>query len=231
MNNKQRQILCLLAHPDDETFIFGGSIAHYAKKGVRVTIVSATKGEMGRRMGNPPFITREMMPIVREQELRDACSILGADEPVFLGIRDKTVEFADFDSLVNRQRDIIQELKPDIVLTFHPVWGGHPDHIAIGKAAVKAVEVEGQTALYFISFGDSMKQPERFGLKPSDIVRIDVSNSLLEKLHAFRAHRTQTEMDEGLWQPDKAAVNKFGRYEYFIIGDNIPRSRWDDLFF
>jgi LmbE family N-acetylglucosaminyl deacetylase len=186
---------------------------------------------MGRRMGNPPFITREMMPIVREQELRDACSILGADEPVFLGIRDKTVEFADFDSLVNRQRVIIQELKPDIVLTFHPVWGGHPDHVAIGKAAIKAVEVEGQTALYFISFGDSMKQPERFGLKPSDIVRIDVSNSLLEKLHAFRAHRTQTEMDEGLWQPDEAAVIKIGRYEYFIIGDNIPRSRWDDLFF
>jgi bacillithiol biosynthesis deacetylase BshB2 len=245
MSKQNRQVLAILAHPDDETFIFGGTIAHYTKQGVKVTVVSATKGEMGRRMGNPPFITRETMPIVREQELRDACRLLGAEEPLFLGIRDKTVEFQDMALLVNRIAGLVRAYKPDVVLTFHPVWGGHADHCAIGQAAIDAVKAAGdegyQTtkphgepfrtpSLLYISFGDTMKQPERYGLTKADIVRIDVSDSLQEKLQAFRAHRTQTELDELVWQPDEMALRKFGRYEYFIIGDQTPRKRLDDLF-
>jgi N-acetylglucosamine malate deacetylase 2 len=242
-DRQQGQILALLAHPDDETFIFGGTIAHYAKRGVSVKVVSATKGDMGRRMGNPPFITRETMPIVREQELREACRCLGAEEPIFLGIRDKTVEYEDYESLVRRLCAIIRANKPDVVLTFHPVLGGHPDHCAIGRAAVAATAaasdpdyvMEGfdscsAPSLYYISFGEQMKQPERYGLRRTDIVRIDVSDSTREKLNAFRAHRTQTEMDEWLWQRDEAALKHFGRYEYFVIADHLPRERSDDLF-
>lgn len=85
-------------------------------------------------------------------------------------------------------------------------------------------------ALYYISFGDTMKQPERYGLRKSDIVKIDVSDSLVEKLLAFRAHRCQTEMEEWVWQQDDTAIRKFGRYEYFVIGDSMPRTNFEDLF-
>lgn len=75
-----------------------------------------------------------------------------------------------------------------------------------------------------------MKQPEKYGLTPSDIVKIDISDSLSEKLRAYRDHRTQTELDEWIWKPDPIALSKFGKEEYFIIGDQIPRTSRDDLF-
>jgi len=223
-----RRMLALLAHPDDETFIFGGTIAHYAKQGVRITIVSATKGEMGRRMGNPPFITRESMPAVREQELREACRILGAEEPVFLGIHDKLVEFENPERLAERLRRIIQNIDPEVVFTFHPVWGGHPDHCAIGRAAVRAVEEleeAVQPPLYFISFGNPLKRSAWNSLQEADVVKVDVSDSLTEKLHAFRAHRTQTELEDWVWRPDEEAIRKFNRYEYFIAGNDKARAQ------
>lgn len=238
-----RHIVAVLAHPDDETFICGGTLARYSKEGARITVISATKGEMGRRMGNPPFITRESMPNVREWELREACRQLGAEEPIFLGIRDKTVEFVDLAILLERVTALLRNLQPDVVLTFHERYGGHPDHCAIGKAATQAVpltadpayEAEGTAPLpvapllYFISFGEAMRQPERYGLTSSDIVRIDVSGFLQEKLLAFRAHRTQTELDEWVWKPDRQALESFRTYEYFMIGDERPRRSLENL--
>ncbi len=60
--NNQRKLLAVFAHPDDETFICGGTLARYAKLGVEITLLCATKGAMGRRMGTPPFVNRETMP-------------------------------------------------------------------------------------------------------------------------------------------------------------------------
>lgn len=217
------RLLGLFAHPDDETFICGGTLAHYAKQGAEVTVVSATKGEMGRRMGNPPFITRESMPEVREEELREACRCLEIAQPLFLGIRDKTVEYADYDALVERLRSILVSIAPDTVLTFHPEWGGHPDHCAIGRAAVEAVaglpiNEQSPPAVYYISYGDPTRQAAiSEKLDPADVVRVDVSDSLMEKLRAFRAHRSQTELDEWIWKPDAEAIRRFDPYEYFIV--------------
>ncbi len=52
------KLLAVFAHPDDETFICGGTLAKYASEGVEIALVSATRGEMGRRMGNPPYLNR-----------------------------------------------------------------------------------------------------------------------------------------------------------------------------
>jgi len=224
----KRHIMAFLAHPDDETFIFGGTIAHYTKRGHRFTIVSATKGEMGRRMGNPPTITRESMPIVREEELREACRILGADEPIFLGLRDKTVEYANRDALIGRLVELLSTHLPDALLTFHPQWGGHPDHCAIGEAATSAASRFPDMPLYYIMFGNPLKSG--YGLSKQDVVKIDVSDSLMEKLHAYRAHRSQMELEEWPWRPDREAVLRFSSHEYFMIADRLPRVKRDDLF-
>jgi len=220
MKHQPRSVLCLLAHPDDETFICGGTLARLSKRGARVVVVSATRGEMGRRMGLPPSITRESMPAVREEELRQACRHLGIEPPVFLGLRDKTVEYADYEPLVDRLMALIASHQPDVVFTFHPEWGGHPDHCAIGRAAVDAFDRLGErrSDLYFISFGDPSETMARSGRHElADAVRVDVTDSLPEKLRAFRAHRSQTEMDMWLWQPDAAALARFGAFEYFIL--------------
>jgi bacillithiol biosynthesis deacetylase BshB2 len=228
-----RRLLAVFAHPDDETFICGGTLAKYASEGVAITLVSATRGEMGRRMGNPPYLNRETIAAAREQELRQACECLGIRQLRFLGIRDKTVEFIDGEKLTATIEALIRDLDPDVVLTFHEKLGGHPDHCAIGRATTAAYRRAGRKgSLYFISFGSEMERLERYGYTRNDIVRIDVSAHLEAKLAAFRAHRCQTEIDEWVWRPDREALSRFGKHEYFIRADAAagsgPNSR--DLF-
>ncbi|NRF95404.1 PIG-L family deacetylase [Paenibacillus frigoriresistens] len=234
MNNyvKAKKLLAVFAHPDDESFICGGTLAKYASEGVDITLVSATRGEMGRRMGNPPYLNRESMAAAREMELRQACESLGIQQLLFLDIRDKTVEFADEDSLTARIAALINEVDPDVVLTFHETLGGHPDHCAIGKATTAAFQRIGHRgALYFITFGDAMERPERFGYSRKDVIKIDILAHLKAKLAAFRAHRCQTEIDEWVWLPDQEALARFGRYEYFLKADReAPARVFDDLF-
>lgn len=227
-----KKLLAVFAHPDDESFICGGTLAKYASMGVEITLVSATKGEMGRRMGNPPYVNRETMPDIREKELRNACEALGIQNLIFFDIRDKMVEFYDSESLISKIGVLMDEINPDVVLTFHEILGGHPDHCAIGKATTTAFHRSKQPgALYFISFGDMMNAPERFGYTKQGIVKIDVRHQLEAKLAAFRAHRCQTEMDEWVWEADSAALAHFGKFEYFIKGNQtmIPKTA-DDLF-
>ncbi|MDU0201017.1 PIG-L family deacetylase [Paenibacillus sp. MAH-36] len=219
-NTPSKKLLAVFAHPDDESFICGGTLAKYASEQVDITLVSATRGEMGRRMGNPPYLNRETMAAAREIELRNACDSLGIRQLQFLDIRDKTVEFVDEDSLTSRIAAIIQEIDPDVVLTFHEKLGGHPDHCAIGKATTAAFEKTGQRgSLYFITFGDVMERPERYGYARKDVVKIDVHAHLDAKLAAFRDHRCQTEIDEWVWLPDQEAKARFGNYEYFLKAD------------
>jgi bacillithiol biosynthesis deacetylase BshB2 len=227
-----QKLLAVFAHPDDESFICGGTLAKYASEGTDITLVSATRGEMGRRMGNPPYLNRESMAAAREMELRQACESLGIRQLLFLDIRDKTVEFADEDSLTVRIAALINEVDPDVVLTFHETLGGHPDHCAIGKATTAAFQRTGHRgALYFITFGDAMERPERYGYSHKDVIKIDVRVHLEAKLAAFRAHRCQTEIDEWVWLPDQEALARFGRYEYFLKADReAPARSLHDLF-
>lgn len=236
MNNTHKaplkKLLAVFAHPDDESFICGGTLAKYACEEVDITLVSATRGEMGRRMGNPPYLNRESMAAAREMELRNACDCLGIRQLLFLDIRDKTVEFADENSLTARIAALIHEVDPDVVLTFHEKLGGHPDHCAIGKATTAAFQRTGHRgALYFITFGDAMERPERYGYSRKDVVKIDVHAHLDAKLAAFRAHRCQTEIDEWVWLPDQEARARFGKYEYFLKSDMESSAIiLDDLF-
>ncbi len=236
MNNDNqsaaRKLLAVFAHPDDETFICGGTLAKYAAEGVDITLVSATRGEMGRRMGNPPYLNRETIAAAREQELREACDCLGVRELIFLDIRDKTVEFIDEESLTARIEILIHEIDPDIVLTFHEQLGGHPDHCAIGKATKAAFSRAGRReGLYYISFGGMMEVPERYGYTREDIVKVNVSGHLEAKLAAFRAHRCQSEIDEWVWLPDAEAMTRFGEYEYLIKSEEAaPIVNASDLF-
>lgn len=211
------KLLAVFAHPDDETFICGGTLAKYAAAGAEITLISATRGEMGRRMGNPPYLNRETIAAAREEELREACRHLGVAHLHFLDIRDKTVEFIEEAELTARIETYIREIEPDAVLTFHEQWGGHPDHCAIGRTTRIAYEQSGcQSGLYYISYGNMMAEPERYGYTRNDVVKIDVSGQFQAKLAAFRAHRCQSELDAWVWLPDAEAIAQFGKHEYFV---------------
>ena len=129
-----RCLLAVLAHPDDETFACGGTLAKYAAQGVRVALVCATRGEVGE-ISNPSLATPETLGQVREEELRAACRALGVEDLFILGYRDSGMDGtldnrhpqalcqADLHEVAGRTVAIIRQLRPQVVLTFDPNGG------------------------------------------------------------------------------------------------------------
>lgn len=144
-----KRLLAIFAHPDDEGAV-AGTLAHYARQGVHVALVCATKGEAGE-ISDPSLATPENLGTVREAELRCACEVIGIAELHLLGYCDsgmdgtpeneKITAFiqADPDEIRFKLVKLIREIKPHVVITFEPNgWYGHPDHIATGRYATEA---------------------------------------------------------------------------------------------
>jgi N-acetyl-1-D-myo-inositol-2-amino-2-deoxy-alpha-D-glucopyranoside deacetylase len=83
----QKTLLVFFAHPDDEAFGTGGTLARYAAEGVQVKLICATRGESGK-ITDPGIDSASDVGVLREQELRDACHALGLEPPTFLDYRD-----------------------------------------------------------------------------------------------------------------------------------------------
>lgn len=161
-----KRLLALYAHPDDETFSPGGTMALYAAQGAHIELVCATRGEAGE-IADPSLATPATLPQVREYELRCAAQMLGIREVHFLGYRDSGMEGTpdndNPDAFINAPAEavvaqlvaVIRRLRPHILLTFEP-WGGygHPDHRAIHRHALAAHDKAGD-----ISYRPDLGQP------------------------------------------------------------------------
>lgn len=238
----EKRLLIVLAHPDDETFICGGGVASFCAAGGEAILVCATRGEHGRRLGKPPYATRETLPVLREAELRQACAHLGIADLILLGLRDKCLEFEDPDALAATVAGYIRRLRPDGVLTFHERRGGHSDHCTIGRAATAAWERSGDPRwhpeqltdgvsafqpprLYFLAGGDMVQNPERHGVVAEQMTAVACRQVAERKMRAHRAHRTQTQLDAGLWEADEARViERFAGGREFFQQANRPFS-------
>jgi LmbE family N-acetylglucosaminyl deacetylase len=132
--------MCVLAHPDDESMGFGGTLARYAAEGADTFLVTATRGErgwFGRPEDNPGLTALGQL---REAELRAAARVLGLHEPVFLNYIDGELDRADHGEVVTQIAREIRRIRPDVVLSFgHDGLYGHPDHVAICQFATAAV--------------------------------------------------------------------------------------------
>ncbi len=134
------RILGVFAHPDDEVFCAGGTLARYARDGVETMVLSATRGEAGQ-IRDAALATRRTLPQVREGELRAACAALGVTQVALLDHVDGTLAGLDLAALVTEVRDVVDAFDPDVVITFGPDGAyGHPDHVTIGRAATAACQ-------------------------------------------------------------------------------------------
>ena len=142
------RILAVFAHPDDESFCTGGTLARYAADGAEIMVVSATRGDAGQ-IRDARAATRRTLGHVREHEFRSACVQLGIQHAVCLDYGDGTLRDIEPDVLARRITRIVREFRPDVVITFGPDGGyGHPDHIAIGAATITACAVAGDAAVF-----------------------------------------------------------------------------------
>lgn len=187
---KERHVLVVFPHPDDEAFSSAGLIRLYRNMDVPVTYACLTLGEMGRNLGNPPFATRESLPEIRRKELKEACRAMGIEDLRMMGLRDKTVEFEDPEKLINMVKELIDEVNPSLIITFLPGYAVHPDHEATARAVVEAVfRMPKEERPRILTVGFANNTVEEMG-EPD--VKIDISSVKDDKVAALRAHNSQT---------------------------------------
>ncbi len=149
---KQPTLLCVVAHPDDETFGAAGILIHAIAAGMKAVTICATRGEAGEIMERSNA-TPETLAAVRELEYRRAGQIMGVSESILLDYRDSgmpgTPENEDSAAFINQSREqviddiarVMDSVRPEIVLTAEPGGGyGHPDHIFASQCAIAAFE-------------------------------------------------------------------------------------------
>jgi LmbE family N-acetylglucosaminyl deacetylase len=227
-------IVAVVAHPDDESLIAGGTLALCAAAGARTGVVSLTRGELGP-ISDGRLATRERLGRVRERELRMAATALGADYAVCLGLPDGELPWVERDHAADQLAAVLAARGATVLLTFGEdgvYW--HPDHIAAGEIAIDAIrrvytdakiyrtawpfglmpQMVAAAAARGLPIGLWGLDPEAFGsdLEPArPAFEVDVRPVLSRKLAALRAHRTQIGPDHLLASlPDDLAERFLG---------------------
>ncbi|HEX2313695.1 MAG TPA: PIG-L deacetylase family protein [Thermomonospora sp.] len=193
-----RRVLAVMAHPDDVDFGAAGTIAGWTDRGVEVAYLIVTDGDAG---GYDDGVTREEMAALRRDEQRAAAKAVGVTDVRFLGYPDGRVE-----ATLELRRDIarvIRQVRPDRVLMPSPernyerIHPSHPDHRAVGSAALDAVYPDARNPYAFPDLRaeglEAWTVPEVWlSGGPTVNHHVDVTERFERKLAALRAHASQT---------------------------------------
>jgi LmbE family N-acetylglucosaminyl deacetylase len=171
----RRCLLAVFAHPDDETSAAAGTLIHYAREGVDVYVVTATRGEHGDLGTGDLTIARQDLPAVREAELRAVLALYGAHPPILLDYRDQELRTADCATLTHDVWRVMVAVQPEVVLTFGPTGiSGHEDHQTVHRVTTAAFHRYRPTAvvaprLYYVALPPEVAAQFAFRVHPSEL--------------------------------------------------------------
>jgi len=231
-----KRILFLLAHPDDETFGPGATIAKYAGRGARIHVATATRGEAGM-LGDPPLTDREHIGEVRTRELGEAAGLLGVEKVHFLGFVDGQLPNVPREQLVERAVEVVRRVRPHVMVGFGPEGvSRHPDHEVMCEVALAAFDRAADPAWYPGHFRNGgrpwaaaklyqFELPQEvlagWGVPLAGVPRerlttvIDTSAEVETKIRAFACHRTQRKDVERILGRD--GYRDFARHETYVL--------------
>ena len=183
---KQKTLAFFGAHPDDESFGTGSTLAQCAISGVKVYCVCSTGGEAGT-VSPEHMKGYSSIKELREAELKCAVQALGLAGLIHLGYRDSgmagsednknpaSMAMAPLDEATERVVKIMRQIQPDVVITHDSGGGyGHPDHIATHNAVLKAFQAAGDPKQY-PSTGPAFKPSKLyFGVRPRGAMKLIV---------------------------------------------------------
>ena len=137
------RLFCVVAHPDDECFAFGGALALAADQGVEVTILCLTDGQAATNRGTAA--SSEELGAMRRAEFAASCQVLGAKYHEIWDYQDAQLEFASLNELGGRLVERMRQLRPHVVVTFggEGALNNHPDHATISAATTAAFHWSG----------------------------------------------------------------------------------------
>ena len=218
------RLLCVFAHPDDESYGPGATLAQCALDGVDVHILMFTCGEAGS-IGVSKEMPNDQLCAARRVEMVAACEALGVKSHRILGVPDKGVAATDEDAAVAEILADIGRFRPQVVLTFHREGvSSHPDHIAVTRFLDRAfLESGDEGPSRFYEWGIPQARShlyDRPNLKPMPDAEITASVSpsseAIEcKIAAIEAHVTQIEFYH--WMQERFDYRTGSVPEYFAL--------------
>jgi len=208
-----KNILVILAHPDDPEFFCGATLAKWARAGHHITYLLLTCGDKGFNPTTQPDMTPEKLCAIRHIEQQNAAKVIGAESVNFLEYPDGYL-IPDLET----RKAIVREIrrhKPDILVTCDPqtlfaTYGiNHPDHRAAGQVVLDAVFPAAGNLVYFPELLEEGFQPHMpkevwCSLTMQPNTAIDVTDIWETKMQAILEHKTQVQDPDNLRERFKA---------------------------
>jgi LmbE family N-acetylglucosaminyl deacetylase len=241
------RLLCVLAHPDDESLGLGGILAKYGSRGVETHLVTATRGERGWFGSPDDYPGPSALAATRERELRAAVEVLGIRDLVLLDYLDGEVEQADQSKLVRLIVEQIRRVRPDVVVTFdHNGIYGHPDHIAVTRATTAAMIAAADGAfrgaagtphavskLYYFAWTDGVREAyeQAFGELCMDVDGVE-RRTVPWPQWAVSTRIDTSEHWERVWEAIRCHRSQLPGYEKLLnLPEEYHRALWGELTF
>jgi len=229
-----RTVLGVFAHPDDETFGPGATLARLAGEGHQVHLLTATRGEAGT-IGRSASFGRQELASLREAELVAACAALGILPPEILTLPDSGLARLEEETLLRPFVRKIRSVRPDILISFHADGiSGHADHRTVTTRALDAFDLAADPAVWpylgpafapqrFWAYSIPESRARRVTMRRLFSVPDDAIDAVLEvrayvqaKRAAVAAHASQKPFIDKLEQ-DLGALEDYWSEESFVL--------------
>ena len=217
--------MCVVAHPDDECYAFGGALALAAERGVETYVVCLTDGQAATNRGDAA--SGAELGRIRREEFVASCKVLGVKHHDLLDYQDGRLEFANFAQTAGRLVERIRRFQPDVILTFGGDGGLniHNDHMMVSALTTAAFHWAGREKRYpdlAVAF-----QPKRLFYLSTNVfipgrqsplpmpwsVKLNIESVFDRKREAFRQHASQAP----LMEKTKDFFDRYGREEFYSL--------------
>ena len=235
------RLLCVVAHPDDECFAFGGALALAAAAGAVTRVVCLTDGQAATNRGGAEDDAE--LGAMRREEFSRSCEVLGAHEHELLDLQDGQLEHSTLHELGGRIVTQIRRFKPHVVLTFggEGALNNHPDHTAVSAATTAAFHWSGNEKrfperdpawrpqrLFYLTYNFSLPDRPAPMVAPWTCV-LDVREVIPVKKKAFEQHASQAP----LMDRARLVFEEHGEEERYVLAytrDPQPATQITNLF-
>jgi LmbE family N-acetylglucosaminyl deacetylase len=239
------KLLCVTAHPDDESGCFGGILAKYSEAGVHCSVLCLTAGERAANRGG--LVADEALKARRREEFAASCRHLGVHDGRVLDFRDGALDREDFHVVAGEIVRVIRTLRPDVVATFaaEGFVTAHTDHGMAGLFTAAAFQWAARTTrykeqlaeglepwqarkLYAVTTEFSLKERQAVSLAPVT-ARIAVGPYVRRKNEAFGLHTTQRPL-QPIFEHAQQQAGEDELFHLMATSDVTPMRMESDLF-
>jgi LmbE family N-acetylglucosaminyl deacetylase len=217
--------MCVVAHPDDECYAFGGALALAADRGVETYVICLTDGQAATNRGDAA--SGEALGKMRRKEFRASCEVLGVTRHELMDYQDGHLEFVHFSQAAERLVERMRRFKPDVVITFGGDGGQntHTDHMMTSMLTTAAFHWSGQpkrypsagvahraSRLYYVTTNFLMPDRQPAMMMPWTVT-LDIRSVRERKTEAFRKHVSQAP----LMEKTRDIFERYGAEEFYSL--------------